>query len=62
MAKKLTVRTWYDRQSRNWISQVVNEKGWQIGDSIYDGTKAAAQRSHEYLRHQIREGRITDDY
>lgn len=58
---KLFVRTWYDRSSRNWISQVVDEKGNQVGDSLYDGTKKDAEASHRFLRSQVRDGKIKPD-
>lgn len=32
-ARGLKVDIWYDRQSRNWIAQLKNNKGYQVGEA-----------------------------
>jgi hypothetical protein len=33
------VESYYDRQTRSWVSFLVNRRGDQLGDASYDGTK-----------------------
>lgn len=37
-----TVETWYDRQTRNWVTQLKDTKGNQVGDAAFSGTKLEA--------------------
>lgn len=47
---KMTVETWYDKQSKNWITQLKNETGSQVGDARFDGSRfAAIERSHQWF-------------
>lgn len=47
-----TVEIWYDRQSRNWVTQLNDSEGNQIS-SEYNGTKAGAMFSRdEFLKEE----------
>jgi len=34
-----SVVTWYDRQSRSWITQIIDPDGNQIGEADYSGRR-----------------------
>lgn len=38
-----TVETWWDRQSRNWITYVTDEKGYQVGAAQISGEPLGAE-------------------
>lgn len=42
----LSVETWYDCHSKNWVTQAKDAKGNQIGDSQYSGGKLSAAVTH----------------
>lgn len=48
----LTVDTWFDRQSRSWVTQLKDGDGLQVGDAEYDGNVDSVEVS--------RNGKITD--
>lgn len=60
---KKTIESWYDRKSRNWITQVKDHEGNQIGDAHYNGTKSGKQYSEKMLKkeHQIDEQSPTNN-
>ena len=37
--KVTMIDAWYDRHSRNYIIQLKNKDGYQVGDAIYCGNK-----------------------
>lgn len=37
--------TWYDKQSKNYITQIKDENG-QVGDAEYAGTREGAEFDH----------------
>lgn len=41
-----TVETWWDRQSRNFITQIKNSSGIEISDAVYTGEKVGAANAH----------------
>ena len=41
-----TVDTWYDRDSKAWVTQRLDAEGNQVGDANYDGTQDDAKISH----------------
>lgn len=43
----ITVDTWYDRQSRNWVTQTFDADGNQIADAEYSGDRKSAQIDHQ---------------
>lgn len=43
----VTVETWYDRQSCNWITQIKDAEGNQIGDALFSGTRDSATCDHK---------------
>jgi hypothetical protein len=43
------VETWYDSQSKNYVTQAKDAQGNQIGEAKYDGTKESANTSHNEL-------------
>lgn len=43
------VDTWWDRRSRNYITQLLDENGYQIGDAIYTGNKDDAMSAHNTM-------------
>lgn len=49
----VAVETYYDRQTRSWVSFLVDADGNPIGDSLYDGTKADRDASIRMLQSQI---------
>jgi hypothetical protein len=42
-----TIETWYDRKTRNWISQVLNENHYQLGNAEFSGNKKDANETHK---------------
>ena len=49
---KMKVEKWYDRYSRNWIIQLLDAKGNQIGNAVYVYTKNEAIREVELLKRE----------
>lgn len=43
----LTVETWYDWTSRNWITQIKDGED-QLGDAEFSGHKPGAMADHKY--------------
>ncbi len=44
-----TVSTWYDRRTRNYITQLKDTNGNQIGDALYDFRPSGARMSRAAL-------------
>jgi len=44
-----TIETWYDRKSRNWITQLFDKNQYQIDDAIYTGNKICANIAHKEM-------------
>ena len=42
-----TVDTWWDRQSRNWITQILDSEGNQQGEALFSGTRKDAEHDHK---------------
>ena len=40
------VETWWDDQSRNWITQTMDKDGCREGDAAFSGSKRGAQLDH----------------
>ena len=38
----VAVEQWYDRQTRSWVTYLINADGGQVGDASYDGNRAGA--------------------
>lgn len=36
---------WYDRRTRNWVTQLLDSEGNQIDDAIYDGDRVSLART-----------------
>ncbi len=49
------VDTWWDRYSRNWITQVKDMDGNQIGDADYSGNRYGADITHERTVRKLRD-------
>lgn len=43
------VETWYDRNSRNWVTQHNDDQGNQIGAAVYTGNAVSAQHAHDQM-------------
>lgn len=52
-----TVETWYDRRSRNWITQTKDAAGNQISDATYTGNRISANLAHAEHARQISEAK-----
>ena len=48
----MKVEKWYDRHSRNWIVQLLDAEGNQVGNAIYVYTKGEAEREIELLKRE----------
>lgn len=48
--KVVRVDAWYDRHTRDYCIQLLNAKGYQVGDSIRVGTKADKDVEVAYLK------------
>ncbi len=44
--EKFTVETWFDRSSRNWITQIKDLDGNQVGDAMFAGRRDSAAVNH----------------
>lgn len=44
--EKFTVETWFDRSSRNWITQIKDLDGNQVGDALFAGRRDSAVVNH----------------
>lgn len=42
-----TIETWYDRKSRNWITQHKDSNRNQIGNASFSGNKQLANITHK---------------
>jgi len=49
------VESYYDRQTRSFVSFLTNRRGDQLGNASYDGTKADRDASLRSLRARIGE-------
>ena len=57
-----TTRIWYDRSTKNWIGQVLDLQGNQLGDAEFAATRREIQQALHYrtmvaLTHAILGGR-----
>jgi len=50
---RFLVDTWYDRQTRSWVTQLLNEEGNQIFDAFYAGNKEDALYDHKFYIDRI---------
>lgn len=41
------VNTWWDRQSRNWITQILTPEEYQYGVALFSGNKQDAEYTHQ---------------
>ena len=41
------VETWWDRQSRNWITQILDSEGNQQGDAMFSSNRESARFTHQ---------------
>ena len=48
------VDVWYDRISKNWVVEVKDERGYQVGEAIYVYTKPEAMREKSRLEREHR--------
>ena len=44
-----TIDTWYDKQSKLWITQLLDENAHQIGDAEFSPNKQSALYIHKQL-------------
>jgi len=49
-AAPVSITKWYDRYSRSYVAHLVDADGLQVGEAMYDGTKAAHLVSVAYLQ------------
>lgn len=49
----MTITTWYDRHTRQWVTQAKDAQGNQIGGAIYSGTKADAKLAEKELERKV---------
>jgi hypothetical protein len=40
------IETWWDATSRNWVTQIKDTEGNQIGSALFAGNKASAKVNH----------------
>lgn len=45
-AGNVTIETWWDRYSQNYVTQTKDDNGNQIGDAAYSGYKEGAAVAH----------------
>ena len=45
----VTIETWWDRHSQNFISQMKDRDGYQIGNAEYCGCKEHAVIQHQHM-------------
>lgn len=41
------VETWYLRECRSWVTQVLSENYDQLTDAVYSGTRSSAEKAHQ---------------
>lgn len=51
--KGLHTDRWYDRSSRNWIVQLLDENGYQIGTAVYVYSKQEAIEAEKQINQAI---------
>ena len=44
--EKHSVETWWDKTSRNWVTQIKDAEGNQIGSALFAGNKSCAKHNH----------------
>lgn len=49
-----SVVKWYDRHTRDYLIQLLNKDGYQIGDAIRVGDKASAEEIVKDLKQEYR--------
>jgi hypothetical protein len=49
-----TVEFWYDRRSRNWIVQYLQEDGYQVGDADVVYTRKEAELAASEMATEVR--------
>lgn len=42
-----SVDTWWDRQSRLWITQILDENDFQQGEALFAGNRTSAKFDHQ---------------
>lgn len=42
------VETWYDKVTRNWVTQIKDNAGNQVGDAEYSGDTKSSEVAHEW--------------
>ena len=42
------VETWYSKQDRSYVTQIKDSDGNQVGEAMYDGTKADSKIAHAW--------------
>jgi len=47
------VETWWDRSTQNYITQIKDGDGYQVGDADYSVSRGEAQWNHEYFVREI---------
>lgn len=47
-----SIETWYDRRSRNWITQLLDEDQCQLGNAEYSGTKEGTVLDQKVMREE----------
>ena len=48
-----TVSQYWDKHLRLWVTQLRDEHGYQIGDTVYDSSKAGARISRAEMEAKI---------
>lgn len=46
----LTTRVWLDKDNRNWVGQVLDHQGNQIGDAEFAATRGEVEQALRYRK------------
>jgi hypothetical protein len=59
---KFVVDTWFDRQSRNWITSTLDQNGNEVSDNHFNGHVSSAAYAHLWAIEEARRGKFGTDY
>lgn len=60
-ADGMSVETWWDRRSRNWVTTIRDKDRNQIGDADFGGCEDTAKSNHASAIARLNADRIRDD-
>jgi hypothetical protein len=49
-----SIKTWHDKHTKSWITQIKDEQGNQIGEAAYDGNKKSRDASIKEFKQNIK--------